>query len=88
MDITKEGFLEFCVAQGDAVIQHDTVSHRDSAWADCAVGRYYTSLTGDRLPTCDPFISEVEDVIGAEIMDNLGNSISIETYPDLVEALA
>ena len=50
MDISKQGFLEFCIAQGDEIIEHNSgMSYEESAWSNCAVGAYYTHLTGDRL---------------------------------------
>ena len=101
--INVEDFLDFCIAQGGKCIQHydPNPGHPDyrlfSVWSCCAVGEYYTHLTGERLPAreaddSDSFPLRMEhalDALGDEgtaIFDALGN-YETSSYPELVGLL-
>ena len=95
MDISKQGFLEFCIAQGDEIIEHNSgMSYEESAWSNCAVGAYYTHLTGDRLTIDnvgdhdgpDYFPEQLGELIGDSVFSALSGS-EIHTYPELVAEL-
>ena len=98
--VNVEDFLDFCLAQGSKRIQHFTPSpskSEDSAWCSCALGEYYTHLTGEILPSReaddgDSFPVLLEHALdalgdaGSEIFDALGN-YETKTYRELVRLL-
>jgi len=85
--ITKEDFLDFCKAQGDALIDHES-SSTQSAYANCAIGSYYRHLHGEVIAQnrSRGFVADLENAIGTEISDTLGNS-GPSNYPSLVKLL-
>ena len=83
--IDHDEFRTWVNEQGSRVIDHESAynSYEDgSAWGNCAVGEYFTHLTGSRLTRSDAFPGVVQSELGERLYDYMGNG-ECNTFADL-----
>lgn len=93
--VTRQGFVDFCKAQGDKAIDHSGKPLHGKAQTDssvfdrCAVGSYYRHLHGKRITRDNSveFNYELSQAIGSDVADKLGN-YEPSHYSNIVELLA